>query len=76
VKCGPANTPADKRRAEQRARSYAAKFRAETVLGEPPREVEPTDDNLRRILSHGGLVRPAKRAEYPAIRAALANWKD
>jgi hypothetical protein len=57
----------------QRARGYAAKFRAETVSYEPPRFVEPTDANLASCFAW--CVRRPRPAEYPAIRACLANWR-
>jgi hypothetical protein len=61
---------------DRRAQGYAAKFRAETIRQEPPAHVEPTDENLARIVSRPSIVRPARPEEYPAIRAALAAWRD
>jgi hypothetical protein len=58
----------------RRAQRYAAKFRADTVGLEPPQPLPPTDENLARVLNR--CVRPARAEEYPAIRAALAAWKE
>lgn len=64
-----AKQDAERRRIEQ----YAAKFNAETVCYEPPDPREPTDANLAAVLDR--CVRPARPAEYPAIRAAVLRQR-
>lgn len=56
---------------QRRIAGYASKFRAETVLVEPPVLVEPTDENLARIFAN--CVRPARPEDYDAIRQSLAG---
>jgi hypothetical protein len=52
-----------------RARAYAAKFIAEHDLAEDPDHAEPTDEALAACYRH--CVRPARPAEYDAIRDAI-----
>ena len=58
----------------QRCRGYAAKVSAETVRAEPAVIPDLSDVGLAAIFD--GCVRPARPAEYPAIRAALAAIND
>lgn len=46
--------------------AYSAKFAADTLYVEPPRPLEPTDDNLRKILAE--CVRPPREHHLPLIR--------
>lgn len=51
---------------------YAAKFRAETVLCEPPDYLEPTDENLTKVL--GRCSFPPPLAIYPLIRQHIESY--
>ncbi|MFE6185554.1 hypothetical protein ACFQ6U_14115 [Streptomyces sp. NPDC056465] len=54
------------------ARGFAAKWRAETVLAEPPVEAETTDEALARCFAH--TIRPIRPELYPLVREELAGW--
>lgn len=63
-------TDTDQTNLDRRYRGYAAKVSAETVRAEPPVVPDLSDAGLAAIFA--GCVRPARTAEYPAIRAAFA----
>lgn len=68
------STTDQRRDAAKRARRVemaAAKFAAETVSMEPPRYVEPTDENLSRLFA--GCVKPPPVDLHDDIRAAFAR---
>lgn len=59
---------------ERRGRSLAAKFRAETILAEPPKLIEPTDEAFDQVFAH--LILPLERFRefYPEVRRQLKDW--
>lgn len=50
---------------------YAAKWFADTLFLEPPRPLEPTDENLTAILCTPTIARKARPEEFDAIRDAI-----
>lgn len=50
---------------------YAAKWFADTLFLEPPRPLEPTDENLTAILCTPTIARKARPEEFDAIREAI-----
>lgn len=62
------------RAVQRRIERYAAKFNADTVRqGAEWVQCEPTDENLAYVLDR--CVRPARPAEYPAIREAVLRQR-
>lgn len=51
----------------EHAKSYAAKFAAETVCAEPAFYEEPSDENLKARFANCG-VKPRNKAQYAQIR--------